>query len=163
MGNQFTNLDFPDVLLNKLPRAHFHIYFLNVFHNWETHMVSFFPCLLGIETWQLYSGYCNQVCFPGPSYWSHWTAQSSFCLQYEPELYSRWGPQHFISPLPCHPSTECELLWQETCWALELANRDTIFVTNKASIAKVTTIITQDTNNCGWIYLAGRGKGGWFS
>lgn len=158
MDNRFTNLNFPDVLLNKLPRAYFHIYFLNVFHNWETHMVSFFSCLLGIETWQLWLGHFNQVSFPGSSCEKHWTAQCSLCLQYETECYTQDEVHHPLAVLHRHLFTECELLWQKTCWAPDLANRDTSFpsLIKQAVLTQVTAINIQDTNNCGWIYSAGR-------
>lgn len=47
-------------LLNKLPSAHFHIYFL-LFGNRATHVASFFPCPLGTEVWQLYLGHLTRV------------------------------------------------------------------------------------------------------
>lgn len=121
-------------------------------------MVSFFSCLLGIETWQLWLGHFNQVSFPGSSCESHWTAQCSLCLQHETECYTQDEVHHPLAVL--HPviSPRNVSFFGKKRAELELTNRDTSFpsLIKQAVLTQVTAIIIQDTNNCGWIYSAGR-------
>lgn len=141
-------------LLNKLPSAHFHIYFL-LFGNRATHVASFFPCPLGTEVWQLYLGHLTRVVS-----WHFPLAPPDSAVRL---LLATWHSvtpdvSSFLSSLlhasfPGENRTEPQSSQTQTRGLLRQESRQW---------SEVSVVAIQDTTGPGWICSTG-GKGGRFS